>query len=207
MIEGYLIGVSWERNEVYVNSILPVDNKCITMIIDPMTGEEKKSIGFFLGDPQSPTHFASPSYIEYLDKKYYVFDHIYKIVVYDTNFNYLYTSMHYNLRIFVDFYTYDNDIYYMFGKSRNLGENYRYNIQLYRLPEGKKPNLVDDLYETYHESPYPKNRDKYYHIIFFRSSNWGFEKDGNIFYGDNRENKYYRYSLASKKKSPLKWPI
>jgi hypothetical protein len=198
-IEGYLTGVSWEKNEIYVNSLLPVDNKCITRIIDPRAGGAGKNVGFPLGDSQSPILFTEPSYIEYLDGKYYVFDHLYKIVVYDNEFNYLYTSMYYSHRIFGDFYTYNNDVYYIFGKSKNLGENYRCNIELYRLPEGKKPVLIEELYETFHESPYPRNEDKYYHIIFFRSSNWGFEKDGNIFYADNRENKYYRYSLASKK--------
>jgi hypothetical protein len=200
-IEGYLTGVSWEKNEVYVNSLLPTDNKCITRLINPHTGEHKKNIGFPLGDSQSPKHFTNPSYIEHLDEKYYVFDHLNKIVVHDDHFNYLYTSMFYNPRVFVDFYIYNNNEYFVFGKSRNLGENYRYNIQSYRLLEDNKPELIDQLYETYHESPYPRNGSKYYFIIFFRSSNWGFEKDGSIFYADNRENKYYRYNLTSKKTS------
>jgi hypothetical protein len=198
-IEGYLLGVSWEKNEIYVDSLVPVDNKCITRVIDPQTGKNKTKVGFPLGDPQSPSLFTNPSYIEYLDGKYYVFDHLYKIVVYDNNFNYLDTGMFYNRRNFVDFYTYNNGVYFLFGKATNLGENFRYNIERYRLPKGKKPELIQDLYETCHESPYPRNGAKYYYIIYFRSSNWGFEKDGNIFYADNRENKYYRYSLASNK--------
>jgi hypothetical protein len=205
-IDGYLTGVSWEKNEIYVDSSSVSHNRCLIRILNPLTGEEKKKISFPRGDPQSPTHFSSPSYIEYLDGEYYVFDHIYKIVAYDIRFNYLFTGMFYNRRIFVDFYTYNNDVYYLFGRAKNLREKFRYNIESYKLIKGSKPNLMAELSETFHESPYPRNGDKYYYIIFFRSSVWGFEQEGSIFYSDNRENKYYRYNIRSKKTEIFELP-
>lgn len=206
-IEGYLRGVNPDKNEVYVSMIYPEKNNHIVKIINPQTGDEAKSIRFPRGDPQSPTDFEEPSFIEYLDGKYYVLDHIDKIVAYDSGFKYLYTGMFYNHRIFIDFYIYNNDVYFLFGNSKNLLTEYRYNIESYCFRKGKKPVKVETIFETNrHETPYVRNGNKYFYIIFFQSSNWAFEKDGNIFYADNRENKYYRYNLTSKKIDAFELP-
>ncbi len=195
---GYLSGVNFERNEFYIDSLFPVKNNAMVRIIDARTGKEKRTVPFPLGDSQSPTLFTEPSYIEFLEDKYFVYDHIHKIVVYDKDFNYLYTGMSpQSLRVFIDFYSYDSKIFYVLGRSKNQIDNYRYNVELYAFPRNEKPFWVGDLFETFHESPYPRSGSKYYYIIFFRSSNWGFEKNGCIYYADNRENRYYRYDLAT----------
>lgn len=199
-IAGYLKGVSWDKNEVYALKLYPEEGKYIIKIIDPQSGVETKSIGLPIGDPQSPTDFEDPSYIEYMDGKYYVIDQNHKIVVYDAGFNYLYASMlHRTLRVFVDFYTYNNDVYFLMGQSTYLEKEIKYNIESFRLPVNKKPEPCHEFYESRHEAHYTRNGTKYYYIIFFRSSNWGFEKDGNIFYADNRENRYYRCNLSTGK--------
>jgi hypothetical protein len=87
----------------------------------------------------------------------------------------------------------------LIGKTTYLEKEIRYDIESFRLPVNKKPEPVHEFYESRHEASYTRNGAKYYYIIFFRSSNWGFEKDGNIFYADNRENRYYRYNLSTQK--------
>lgn len=199
-IAGYLMGVNLDKNEVYVLMLYPEKHKYIVKIIDPQSGAETKSIGFLMGDIQSPTDFEGPSYIAYLDGKYYVIDQNQKIVAYNAGFNYLYAGMlPRTVRVFVDFYTYNNNVYFLMGQSTYLEKEIRYNINSFRLPANKKPEPIHEFYESHHEAHYTRNGNKYYYIIFFRSSNWGFEKDGNIFYADNRENKYYRYNLSSRK--------
>lgn len=199
-IAGYLKGVNLDKSEVYISMLYPEKNNHIIKIIDLQAMGEVKIIGFPKGDPQSPNEFEDPSYIEYLDGKYYVLDHINKIVTYDASFKYLYTGMFFSHRIFIDFYKYNKDVYFLLGNAKNLFNEFRYDLELYHFPEGKKPVKVDTIFKTNrHESPYTRNGTKYYYIIFFRSSNWGFEKDGNIFYADNRENRYYRFNLMSKR--------
>ncbi|MGE5341064.1 MAG: hypothetical protein ACM3SY_06230 [Candidatus Omnitrophota bacterium] len=115
-----MTGACLERNEIYVNSLIKKDNNTIVKIIDPQSGIEKREIAFPLGDEQSPVLFNDPSYIQYLDGKYFVYDHINKILVYNGEFKYLYTDMCYSKRIFIDFYSYDNQLYFLLGRSITL---------------------------------------------------------------------------------------
>jgi hypothetical protein len=63
------------------------------------------------------------------------------------------------------------------------------------------------LHECRHEAAYARNGKKYYHVGYFWTSSWGFEKEGNIFYANGGENKYYRYNTDSKEKTVFELPF
>lgn len=102
--DGYPCGVSFEKGEVYVQSTLPVEKKYELKIIDIHSRKIKKSVYLSMGDFQSPSDFFNPSYIEYLEHRYYVLDQFHKIIVYNENFDYLYTSIFHELRRSLDFF-------------------------------------------------------------------------------------------------------
>ncbi len=198
--EGYLMGVSFEKNEVFVNALIPEGRKGTIIIIDPITGEEKRKIQYPIGDPQSPTDFSEPSYMQYHNGNYYLIDRCNKIVVYDSNLKYKYSSMFFKFRYFIDFYTLgQQQLCFLFGEFK-LQENTYFNIDLYELKFNKKPGLLENLHKS---SFTPPIRGKVYQIIHFDSSTWGFEKDGDIYYTDNRTNIIYKYNPILKKTSAI----
>ena len=110
--EGFVCGVSFERNEVYVQSIFPINRNHLINIIDINTGTTKKKVELPTGDFQGPGKFSNPSYIQYLGRGYYVVDQFHKIVVYDEHFKYLFTSMFKENRRSIDFFSVNNETFF-----------------------------------------------------------------------------------------------
>ncbi|NIM17951.1 MAG: hypothetical protein GTO45_23100 [Candidatus Aminicenantes bacterium] len=207
MVFGYLRGVNFERSEVYIEGLIPEDNKYVIRLLDVYTGEEKNKIRLQMGDFQSPGDFAMPVYIQFLDEKYFILDGVFKIVVFDNNFNYLFTSMFQQHRYFLDFYSHGENIYFLLGKKMHLEKEYRCRTELYEVVRNRRPAFARKLHECRHQPAYVRDGRKYYHVGYFWATSWGFEKDGNIFYSDSGENKYYRYNLDTKEKAVFELPF
>jgi len=200
IIEGLPIGVDFEIGVVYIKSILRSKRSFLISIIDIDSLNTAKHVELPAGNYQSPTEYFSPVHVEIIDKKYYVVDQFEKIVVYDKDFNHLYSSMYSQLRFFIDLFEYDNQIFFLVG-SKNISKTVRCRVKLYRLIKDKKP------IETMNLSPpidtlsiYNKFTDNRYIVGYFWPSVHGFEKDGCIYYGTGNNKDIVIYNLRSKKK-------
>jgi hypothetical protein len=207
MVFGYLRGVNFNRSEVFIEELIPEDRKYVIRVLDVHTGEEKNRIRLQMGDFQSPGDFAMSVYIQFLDEKYFILDGLFKIVVFDNNFKYLFTSMFDHHRYFLDFYSHGENIYFLLGKKMYLEKEYRCRTELYEVVKDRRPAFAGKLHECRHQATYAKDGRKYYHVGYFWTTSWGFEKEGNIFYSDSGENRYYRYNLDTKEKAVFELPF
>lgn len=206
-VMGFLAGFSFEKSEVYVKGLFPEDNKHVIRVLDVYTGEEKNRLLLPKGAFQSPRDFALPAYIQFLDDKYFIIDGLFKIAAFDTDFNHLFSNMFQHQRYFVDFYSRGGKIYFLLGNQKYLPKECQCRYEIYEIVKNKRPVYVTKLHECSHEPKYSKNTKKKTHVGYLWNSSWGFEKDGYIFYSDNKENKYYRYNLDSGEKHIFELPF
>jgi hypothetical protein len=102
ILEGFPIGADFKIGLAYVKSDIRSKRAFLIKIIDIDRLNILKTVELPAGDFQSPTEYFSPVHVEFIDNRYYVVDQFEKIVVYDQNFNHLYSSMYHQLRFFID---------------------------------------------------------------------------------------------------------
>ena len=199
--EGFPVGAEFDRDEVYVCSAQQAKRNFLISIIDLKTGGIKKSVPLPAGDYQSPTEYFSPVQIQFIDSRYYVVDQFEKIVVYDADFNHLYSSMYNQLRFFIDIFTYDDNAFFLVS-TREISMKTRSRLYLYRLLDNRKP--VEET-QLPHQFELPsvaiKNTKNTYYTGYFWPTVNGFEKDGVVYYGIGNTKEIYAYNLKEKKES------
>lgn len=200
-IEGFISGYSSEKNEVYIHALSSRLGKHSMLIVDTLTGKVKKEIKLSRGTHQSPTDFFNPSFMQYLDGRYYIIDQYSKILVYDDRMHYLATHMFEMHRYFIDFYKKDNLIHFVIGE-KHYGMEYKYNrVRLYHLPENRRPVVLKKL--ALFQNPAFGKKRKQERSKMFRGPLWtsgkGFQKDGRIYVTNNENNTYLSYNLEKEK--------
>lgn len=200
IVEGFPIGADFERGMAYIKSILRSKRSFLIKIIDIESLNASKNVELPAGDFQSPTEYFSPVHVEFIDNRYYVVDQFEKIVVYDHDFNHLYSSMYHQLRFFIDLFEYDSQMFFLVG-AKDILNTVRCRVKLYRLIQDKKPietMILSPQVDTL--SIYNKFTDDIYIVGYFWPSVHGFEKDGCIYYGTGNNKDIAIYNLQSKKK-------
>lgn len=196
-IEEFAKGVSFEKKELYILQLPKTKGKYMVTIADIFSGDTRKEVELSRGSFQSPVDFYRPTYIEFINGRYYIVDQSDKIVVFDGHMKYIYSSMFYKLRYFFDFFSSNNQIFFVIGSYHQYGKTMKCITNLYQLKENKKPQLVQELNSANIESLALRNSAtrKYYYVGIFWPSHWGFEKKGNIYYCTSNQEKIYVYSL------------
>lgn len=199
-IEGYPIGSDLNRGEVYIVSELKSSRKFLIKIVNIETGEIKKFLEIKAGDFHSPTEFYNPSHVQYVNGSFYVMDQYEKIVVFDEDLNYSYSSMFHAIRKFVDIFHWNNNIYFLIGLTKNDFKSTGNNVDIFQLKKNEKPIHFTRLYKSI---DYPSilstyREEKTFNKGYFWPSIRGFEKGGIIYFSTGLDRKLNVYNLESK---------
>jgi len=205
-VDGSILGADFKRKHVYIRELLPENRNHIIRLVDITNGKVVQRVPLRAGDFQSPDEFSEPTHIQYLDGKYYIFDHNDKIVVFDDKFHRLNSSMIHGSRSFVDFYNEGESIFFLLGRRRIKRKNLTCNALLYRLEKSQRPVEESKIFTTDQPSAWALHDKKHYYVGFFWPNCWGFEKDGEIYYSDNQQKKYYLYDLKTREKTAFELP-
>ncbi len=195
--EGLLLGGDFDRNEIFVQLTLYPDSDYSIGIIDIETENQKKTFSLRKGGLQSPSDLFNPTYMQFLDNRYYLVDWFDKILIFDYELTYLYTNMFHISRYFVDFYTKNGELFFVIGK-RSIGlEINKCFIEIFKMNERKKQEFKRRIGKYYHKSLYyiGESDEKRLQMGVLWSSNWGFEKEGKIYFANGGERQYFVYDL------------
>jgi len=191
-----VIGYHPPLDELYL-LLFPEDGTHFLGIFDITAGKMKKKIPLRRGGFQSPTDCYSPRHMQFVNGRYFLVDQWDKILVFDKDFNHLFSSMFHQFRYFIDFFNHQDRTCFLFGKTKYTGDE-KYlgcRFQVYELPERKKPRHI----ETLHESPMNKTvgclntkeeKKKYYQGELF-PHHYGFAKNGKLYWSDVTKNQYF----------------
>jgi hypothetical protein len=199
--EGFITGADFNRDEIYIQSISKLKGKYSVIIADIRSGKIKKEIQLNVGAFESPTEFYNPSHMQFLGGNYIIVDQYHKIFVYTEELKHLYTSMFYKLRYFIDFYSYENQNYFVIGAQLNYLRIEKNEIRIFRFPEKSRPVPESDLHVFNNPSLSIKNRQsrKLIHDGPFWPSGRGFHKNGSIYYANHDEKRYFRHDIKENK--------
>lgn len=196
--EGYIMGADLNRNEIYIQGVPKLKRMHNILIADIQTGKIKKEKPVPMGTLQSPAGFFNPSYMQYLEGRYFIIDQFHKILVYDEQLNYLYTNMFAMHRFIVDFYSEGGKTFFVMGCKRYGGKLMQNNVGLFHFTENKKPSHFKWIHCFTFKSLQTKNRQN--RKLNYMGSPWpsgtGFERNGKIYYANYDEKKYYMYDLG-----------
>jgi hypothetical protein len=195
--EGLLLGGDFDRNEIFIQLTLYPDSNHSIGIIDIETENQKKTFSLRKGGVQSPTDLNNPTYMQFLDNRYYLVDWFDKILVFDYELTYLYTNMFHISRYFIDFYKKNGELFFVIGNRSAGPEMNTCSIEIFKMIERKKQEFKRRIGENYHKSLYYKweSDEKRLHKGVLWSSDWGFEKEGKIYFAHGGERQYFVYDL------------
>lgn len=142
---GVCIGVCFDKMEMYLNEPCAAKDFFTLKIVSLDTGIVTRTIQLPRGEENSPTHYYSPSFVQFLDHHYYIIDQYHKILVYDENFTWKYSSMFLLLRRSINFFLNGNQVAFMATQSIPAKNAFQININLYSLENGSKPLYEDNL--------------------------------------------------------------
>lgn len=196
-------GVSREFEEVYVYNPFEKE-KFKRVLLYNFNGERLKEIKFKRGSEQSPDSFSGVAYIDRVKNRYFVLDHISKIVIFNQNFTRINTLMFYISRLFVDFFHLEKDLC-LISKKIYSGKKIICPVDLYELGENKVTKLYNihkfKMKYPFYEHKYPPSyRKKFFPIEFMWDTPYGFYKDNKIYLSISSENKLFIYDLQKKEK-------
>jgi hypothetical protein len=200
-VQEMITGWDREKNEVYIEAIPDDKEKHIIQVIDIDNGKLKNTLEIRRGSFASPTDFYNPTYMEYLDGKYYVVDQSEKVAVFGPGLDHIFSSMHSQLRYFIDFFQCEDKTFFVIASKLPFLKAQGSEIELYGISKHRKPELVETLFKTEFKTirQLAGNKKKFYYKGMIWPSMCGFEKQGKIFYSAMTENCYYVYDLKTKK--------
>ncbi len=195
--EGLFLGGDFDRNEIFIQLTLYPDRNLSIGIIDIETENLKKTFSLRKGGLQSPSDLYNPTYMQFLDNRYYLVDWFDKILVFDYELTYLYTNMFHIARYFIDFYTENGKPFFVIGKRSAGAEINKCFIEIFKMNERKKQGFKRKIGESFHKSLYYtwKSDEKRPQDGVLWSSDWGFEKEGKIYFANGGERQYFVYDL------------
>jgi hypothetical protein len=209
---GFLLSSSPEDNRFYVETPSTVKDKTFLLsVINKENGRIEKKVQLnkadFLSeadvDNNSPVYYP-PSYIRYLDNRYYIAGRLSKLVTLDRNFNPLYASMFQRSRYFISIFKRDGYENFAAGERKETPGGMQMSISLYRLFKYKKIRKERTIFETvvpgnfasfYPEGVYEKTMPAFKILPAL----FGFVKNGKFYYSTGAENKIGIYHLDTGK--------
>lgn len=206
-----ILGCDFDRDEVYIAAEPGTRDSHIIRIIDLFSFQVKKELTLPRGSFESPSDFYNPTYMQFLDGRYYIIDQFEKYVVFDERFNRLYHSIfafqqYYKIRRFIDFYGTGGRVFFVFGHIIYLKTSQKNIITLNEAIDNRRPKTIEQIFSVSLQAISwelkIKNRHTFYYGLLWPSVN-GFEKDGKIYYSVMTENRYYTYDLKSKQTSAI----
>lgn len=201
--EGQLLGADFDKNEVYIKPLYPEDFYSIG-IMDIETGKIKKTLRLRKGNIQAPTDVYNPTYMQYMNGRYYLIDWFEKIMVFDDKLDYLYSCMFDHMRYFINFFQGREGAFFVIGRK---GLRYKEAIcpaEIYQMIERRIPKLTKKIHESSHMAlNYAKDSAGRYFMGSLWSSCWGFEKDRKIYIANSSESKYFVYDLENEKAASI----
>lgn len=211
MYEGFPIGISIGKEELYVKAEIRPKGKYLIHIVSLKDYSITRNVELIAGDFQSPVEYFAPSHMEWLDNRYYIIDQFEKIVVYDGNFKHLYSSMYNHLRYFVDLFTYKDEINFVIGSKTYPQRGKRspgvsHSVEWFVLPENKKPShekSISSKGSILSAFSLKKNNNNDYYVGYFWPVLSGFEKNGVIYYSTGKHDCFYTYDLETGKRETI----
>ncbi|MBL7129763.1 MAG: hypothetical protein ISS16_12390 [Ignavibacteria bacterium] len=200
MFKGFFLGADFSRNEMYIRLSKFRDDTHTVGIIDLQTEKIKKTFSLRRGAFEAPGEFSNPTYMQFLDSRYYIVDWFFKIMVFEHELTYLYTTMFRDskIRYFFDFYKKNGEFFFVIGDRKHGPKESICSVEIYKMIERRNLKLYEKIRKTYHKSlDYSINTKKTL-LGELWSSSWGFEKDGKIYSGNGAERKYFVYDLNQK---------
>jgi hypothetical protein len=198
----FIMGYNASAKELYLR-LFREGKHHVVGIIDTDTGKVKRKFLLRSGTFQSPTDCYNPNYMQFLNDRYYVVDHSDKILIFDKDLNYLYSSMFHGFRYYIDFFTHEGQLSFVFGKMTMSNNEKTMGClnQLYILPQDKRPELSKTLFKTSIDFVgYLNTKDEkklYYSGELFGAA-FGFAKDGKIYLSDTAKPQYFLYDLRTR---------
>jgi len=195
--QAHPLGVDFGRKEIYFRLSSFYDDPHTIGIVDIQTGEIIRSFNVRKGGFETPGDFYNPTYMRFLDNRYFVVDWFFKILAFDNNLTYLYTTMFRDskLRYFFDFYEKNGEQFFVIGEKKSRPKESICSVEIYKMIEKRNLELHKKILEIRHKSlfyTWPSKRTLFGQLW---SSSWGFEKDGKIYFANSAERKYYVYDL------------
>ena len=208
---GQLIGMSRERLEYYVWDEVEseIEEKVVIYIRSMKDGSLKKTVHLKKGDCAAPIELCAPTIIQYHDDKFFIYDVNKKIVVFDKDFQYLYSSRHYQSRHFVDFFGDAPCDQFVIGKSAIKGEQIEMSIIQNSLDHRhlvKTEVVIDSRQEELKRKLSTNNGVRTIAFLYFTPSTYGFEQNGSIIYSFNTQNTYMVYNPKTATKKTIALP-
>jgi len=201
IFKGRLLGSDFRKNEIYIHLTHQADDPQTIGIVDIQKGEIIKTLSRRKGGWHSPIDFYTPTYMQFLDNRYYVVDWFFKILVFDSELTYLYTTMFRDskIRYFIDFYRKNSAPFFVIGEKKLGPEKMTCSVDIFKMIENRNLEYEKKISETYHKSVY---HTWYTDTMLFTqlwSSSWGFEKEGKILFSNGAEKRYFIYDLNKRK--------
>lgn len=195
--KGCPLGVDFNKEEIYIRTSRYNDDRHVIGVMDTQTGETIRTLNVRRGSFQSPGEFYTATYMQFLDNRYYVVDWFFKILVFDKDFTNLYTTMFKDSkqRYFIDFYEKNGETFFVIGEKEYRLKESICKVNIYKMIENRNLELHKKIYEIRQKSVAYTSNNKRTLKGQLWASNWGFEKDDKIYFGNGAEKKYYVYDL------------
>ena len=208
---GQLLGMSRERAEYYVWDQMEseIEEKTIIYIRSMKDGSLKKTVYLEKGDCSAPNEFCGPTFIQFHDGKFFIFDVDKKIVVFDEDFNVLYSSRYYQGRHFVDFFGNGPNYRFVLGKDDIISDRIDLSIDLYSIDQRhlvKPETPIDSFQAELKRKRTVNNGVRNIDFLYFTPTIHGFEQKGFIIYSINTQNTYTIYNPKTAAKRIITLP-
>jgi hypothetical protein len=197
IFKGILLGSDFRKNEIYIRLTHDADDPQTIGIVDIQKGEIIKTFSRRKGGWHSPIDFFTPTYMQFLDNRYYVVDWFFKIMVFDSELTYLYTTMFRDskIRYFIDFYHKNGDPFFVIGEKKRGLRKTICRVNIFKMIENRNLEYEKKISETYHKSVFHTWDTPNMLFTQLWSSSWGFEKEGKILFSNGAEERYFIYDL------------
>lgn len=210
VVKGEFYGASHEKEEYYVIDKIEskMGNKIIIKVFSTNNGNLLKEIKLNKGDIASPSLLSSPTYIQFLDENYFIYDLNAKITVFDKDFNWKFSSRFHSDRNFIDFFKDKQKICFILGALSRKRKFSDFNIETNEIQTDnnnivKKTGKIHSFSEERKRHLKIKDGVRVLGINYFTPAVYGFEKKGKLLYTITTKNKYFIYDLKNKKEKPI----
>lgn len=203
VVNGLLVGTSFERGEVYVVSISKAERCFLIHLIAIDTGLVKQELRLDAGDFHSPREYFSPSYMQAVENRYYIIDQFHKIAVFDDQTGFLYCSMFEQGRYFIDIYkdmNHKEELCFLLG-SQQIGHTIESRVRLYRFAENRRPTLEKEIghpfeFISIHNK---NNQNTNLFVGYFWPASFGYEREQKVYYSAGNSRDIFIYDLGTGK--------
>ncbi len=208
---GRLMGMSREREEYYVIDSISskLENQILLQVHQLKDGALKETVHLKYGDCASPSELCDPTFVQYHDNKFFIYDLDRKISIYNSEFIWLYSSRYYKNRHFVNFWGEDSSYFFVFGEQIIKRDQGELSVLLNSFSKShliQEDKIIDKFFVEYKRKRYTNNGVQFVDIPYFCPIVNGFEQSGKIVYCINTRNNYVVFDPANGSKKNVSVP-